>query len=42
MVRTYWCKSDCGAQGPEAEEEDRAIALWNTRINQHISQEEKL
>lgn len=32
---------DCGAQGAAAEQEDRAIALWNTRINQHISLEEK-
>lgn len=33
---------ECGAQGAVAEEENQAIALWNTRINHHPTQEEKL
>jgi len=32
---------DCGAQGAAAEEEEKAIALWNTRINHPTIQEEK-
>lgn len=32
---------DCGAQAAAAEEEEKAIALWNTRINPPNRQEEK-